>query len=386
MTYEFCVIGLQLVGGAVACQLSKRTNMIIAFDQDFPPHDRGSSHGKAKIYRLGTGEGSLYGPYAQRSYHNFRELEAKTGRTILVSTGVLIIGSASENSKIHGSEDFLGSTVSTANELGIDYKLFDAKETRRMFPQFNLSGDEIGYFEPGAGYIKPENCIQAQLELAARKGVEIHKGEKVLEVVPKPGDGEVTIRSELRTYSAKKVIITAGPWISGFLPPRYASLFEVHRQIQCWFDVRKNFDKLKNTPVFIRALSDDFIYGFPPIDGPNGGMKIASENIELVDPDRMNTKVSTEEIMALYHGKIKNFLPDVGSFCTEASTCKYTKTSDRQFIIDQHPEFEQVFICSADCGHGAKHSQATGEAVAELALYGKTTLDISPFSFSRFQI
>ena len=53
-------------------------------------------------------------------------------------------------------------------------------------------------------------------------------------------------------------------------------------------------------------------------------------------------------------------------------------------MIDVDPEHPQVIIASACSGHGFKHSAAIGEVLAELAINGKSKIDISKFSISRF--
>lgn len=59
-------------------------------------------------------------------------------------------------------------------------------------------------------------------------------------------------------------------------------------------------------------------------------------------------------------------------------------TPDHGFIIDRHPEHENVIIASACSGHGYKHSAAIGEALAELATTERSTLDVQPFALDRF--
>ena len=66
-----------------------------------------------------------------------------------------------------------------------------------------------------------------------------------------------------------------------------------------------------------------------------------------------------------------------------AVVCKYTATPDYHFAIDHHPESDRVWFASACSGHGFKHSAAVGEALAEIALTGRTRFDLSPFRFAR---
>ena len=65
-----------------------------------------------------------------------------------------------------------------------------------------------------------------------------------------------------------------------------------------------------------------------------------------------------------------------------AKTCLYTLTPDGHFIIDRHPQFEQVLFGAGFSGHGFKFAPLVGEVLADLALEGKTE---RPIDFLRLQ-
>jgi sarcosine oxidase len=57
----------------------------------------------------------------------------------------------------------------------IPHERLSATDIRRRFPQFRVADHEEGYFEPSAGYLHVEACIETQLELAKdRYGAELH--------------------------------------------------------------------------------------------------------------------------------------------------------------------------------------------------------------------
>ena len=85
------------------------------------------------------------------------------------------------------------------------------------------------------------------------------------------------------------------------------------------------------------------------------------------------------------HAKyVAPYLPDLSSRCIKAVSCLYTATPDAEFVIDFHPESKRVIVASPCSGHGFKHSAAIGEALAELAVDGKSRFDLRAFGFSRF--
>lgn len=67
-----------------------------------------------------------------------------------------------------------------------------------------------------------------------------------------------------------------------------------------------------------------------------------------------------------------------------AAACFYTVTPDRGFIIDRHPDQDRVFVISACSGHGFKHSAGIGNVAAAMVTDGRSAIDLSPFSVSRF--
>ena len=49
----------------------------------------------------------------------------------------------------------------------------------------------------------------------------------------------------------------------------------------------------------------------------------------------------------------------------ETRVCQYENTSNGDFLIDRHPEHENVWIAGGGSGHGFKHGPAVGEYVAD---------------------
>jgi sarcosine oxidase len=46
--------------------------------------------------------------------------------------------------------------------------------------------------------------------------------------------------------------------------------------------------------------------------------------------------------------------------------CQYENTDTGDFLIDRHPDFENVWIAGGGSGHGFKHGPAVGQYVAGL--------------------
>ena len=364
MDSDTVVVGLGAMGSATAYQLAKRGARVLGIDAHAPPHEHGSHCGESRITRKAIGEGDDYVPLVLRSHELWREIERESGESLLHVVGGLWISSPRRQSEVHVA-DFFAKTVAAARRFGIAHEVLGAAAIRRRFPQFNVKDDESGYYEPDAGYVRPEACVRAQLALAARHGARLLTGERV-ERIEQDGDG-VVVTTDRGIHRAATAVVTAGAGVVDVVP-EWRERFRVTRQVQFWFEAQ-GFEDL---PVWIWELQgrDHAIYGFPA----HGGVaKIATESFTReIGPDEM------------YASLVAPFLHGVSAPCVKTIRCLYTATADFRFLIDRHPKMDRVIVASACSGHGFKHSAAIGEAVAQLAVTGQSTIDLQPFALGRY--
>jgi sarcosine oxidase len=386
--FDTIVVGLGAMGSAAVYQLAKRGNKVLGLDRFSPPHANGSSHGESRIIRQAIGEGEEYVPLVLRSYELWREIEKATGRELLTITGGLTLESQNSEGVLHGRLDFLDQAIRCAEKFNIRHEILETADIRKRYPQFAVT-DERAYFEYETGFLRPELCIEAQLHLARKHGAVVQTNEMIVSVGSRADSG-VTVQTSGGTYSAERVIISAGPWIARFLPPPYAHLFKVYRQVMYWFDIREDCRSTFAAPgspifIWIFAKSGGFgFYGFPTLDGKT--IKIATEQFTVItDPDHVQRGVSMEEKQSMYKDYVKGRLPGISDRCGTAASCLYTTTPDSNFVIDLHPDNDRIMIASPCSGHGFKHSAAIGEALAEQVIERKSAIDISSFSMKRFK-
>lgn len=383
-TADVIVVGLGAAGSATLLQLARRGVSALGIDRFSPPHGRGSSHGETRITRLAIGEGEAYTPLVMRSHAIWRDIEAETGAQLMVQCGGIVIQQPRLRSGLHGEPDFLGATIACARRYGIDHELLTASEMAQRFPQFDVAGDERGYYEPAAGFVRPGACIAAELQLAARHGAAVHRDETVLDV--SRAGSHVRVQTDRGTHTAERCVISVGPRVRDFVPQSLHRCFVVYPQTMAWFSLR---DSARDhspgvMPVFISVRGvGGVLYGFPALDGPDGGIKVGSEQFSrTADPDAPDD-VSRREVRQLYERSVQARLRDVTAACLRAVRCWYTSTPDHGFVVDAHPDDDRVLLVSACSGHGFKHSAGLGEAIAELLTTGRSGVDLSPFRLQR---
>jgi sarcosine oxidase len=384
-TADVVVVGLGAFGSATAYQLAKRGVSVIGIDQFSPPHDRGSSHGATRITRLAVGEGEVYVPIIRRSNEIWEELESVTGDTLVHRVGGLIMGPTEGTVSHHGKPDFVRRSIATAERFSISHEVLDGREVGRRYPQFLTRGDELAYYEPGAGILLPEACIKTQIDQARHLGADIHFGEKVLAIEENASGATVTTTAG--EYSAAKVVVTAGPWVPGLAIGAVADNLRVLRQVLYWFETTA--PELYNPakcPIFIwmhGAGDEDYMYGFPMVDGKNG-VKVATEQYgETCDPDLFNRDVSDAEAQRMFERNVTGRLKAVLPTTAYRAACMYTSSTDSGFIVDHYRGMRHAVVVSACSGHGFKNSAGLGESIA-LQIVGKEAPELAPFVVSRF--
>ena len=235
------------------------------------------------------------------------------------------------------------------------------------------------------GYIRPDACIQAQIALAQKYGAELHTGETLMDFV-QCANGRVKVitmnsTGKMNEYQTKKLILTAGPWTPQLLKDKCPTDLKVFRQTLYWFEVTKEAQAsyaIGTFPPFIwdGGAKKGIVYGFPIMEG--NFIKIGSEKfLEETTPEAVNRTVSEDEVTEMYEKFIQPNFVGITPKCHKKATCLYTIAPGHRFVIDYLPDSDNnIIVVSACSGHGAKHSAAIGEAVAQLSLFGKAAIDV----------
>jgi glycine/D-amino acid oxidase-like deaminating enzyme len=99
------------------------------------------------------------------------------------------------------------------------------------------------------------------------------------------------------------------------------------------------------------------------------GFKIADDTRgPVIDPSTMEREISEEKLDAARAYLRMRFPAMAGSPLLESRVCQYENSTDHNFILDRHPEAENVWIVGGGSGHGFKHGPVMGEMVADAVM------------------
>ncbi|MGW5039688.1 N-methyl-L-tryptophan oxidase [Streptomyces parvulus] len=375
-TYDVIVIGLGGMGGAAAHHLSARGARVLGLERFGPVHNRGSSHGGSRITRQSYFEDPAYVPLLLRAYELYADLERASGRDIALLCGGVMVGRP-DSRTVSGS-------LRSAREWDLPHEVLDAREIRRRFPTLAPRADEVALYEAKAGLLRPENTVAAHLQLATRQGADLHFEEPVTRWEPYR-DG-VRVHTAEDTYTAGRLVICPGAWAPRLLADLGVP-FTVERQVMYWFQPRGGVGPFlpAHHPIYVWEDADGVqVYGFPAIDGPDQGAKVAFfRKGEVTTPDSIDRTVHDHEVAAMAD-HMSGRLPDLPGTFLKAATCMYTTTADEHFVIARHPAHPgSVTVACGFSGHGFKFVPVVGEILADLALTGSTAHPIGLFDPAR---
>src|SRR5689334_8657097 len=100
-TYDVVVVGLGGIGGHAAPRLAERGVSVLGLDAHRPPHALGSSHGNPRVIREAYFEGLQYMPLIRRAYELWEEIEQRSGRRLVHTTGAALLA-APDSETLHG--------------------------------------------------------------------------------------------------------------------------------------------------------------------------------------------------------------------------------------------------------------------------------------------
>jgi sarcosine oxidase len=371
--YDVAIVGLGAMGSACAHAFAKRGASVIAFDQLTPPHTDGSTHGHTRITREAYYEHPLYVPLVKRAYELWDELEAESGAMLFMQTGGLWVGPA--------KGPLVSGALESARTHGITHELLDPTTIAKRFPAYRARKEWVGVLEHRAGMMLPEKCVSAFMAGAAKKGAVLRTKERVLSWTSSAKG--ITVTTSNGTVDAKQLVVAAGAWLPKLAESAGIRIpLEIERQMSHWFTPSSPDSKYlaSQTPVGLWEFPGDM---FLTMADEGHGVKCGKHHNGLpTSPEAVNRVVSDAE-----NAEVKEILnevmPGAGGTFKEARVCLYTNTPDRHFIIDWADA--RTLILSPCSGHGFKFASAIGEVASQLALDGRTWIDLAPFSLKRFR-
>lgn len=364
------VIGGGVMGMATGCALAAQDTDVTVLERFTLAHDWASSHGLSRAIRHEYGPIEIYTRMVARSLVLWDELARETGRHLYTETGVLTLGQPDDGHTLPGYD------VMRANDLPVER--LSPEECQHRFPQFRPDRYEAITYNPVGGMLHATECLLALADRLRARGGVLREGVHVVRVEP-ISNGARVLLADGSMLTADRVVVTAGPWVHDVLPDLSLPVRATRQQISYFDGVSPDEFAVGKFPVFLAGMH---YYGFP-LHGQNW-FKAASHDFgATVDP---NTPYAPDEAeLESVRAFLRYVIPSAANArLATFDHCMYDLTPDEDFILDKHPDSENIVIGSGFSGHGFKFGVLIGEILASLALDTPPAFSLDRFRLNRF--
>ncbi|MFG2139953.1 N-methyl-L-tryptophan oxidase [Streptomyces sp. NPDC048650] len=374
--YDVAVVGLGALGSAACNALSAAGLTVLGVERYGPVHDQGASHGESRGVWQAYFMGPEYVPYLRRAYTLWSELEEASGERLFHRTGGLCVGPA--------DGALVPAARASAEKCGLEHEYLTADEVHARYPQFTPPDDCAAVYDPGSGYVQPEQTVRVALELATRQSAALRFHEEVREIV-EHHDG-ARLRTDRGTYEVGHVVVTAGCWAPGLLP-ELALPVQVLRKVMLWFEPEGGAAHFQpgRFPYWIWEGEGMVGYGHPAANGLHGGVKAGVHSGGTpTDPDLVDRFVQRSEIAEI-QDFLRTRIPRLGAGrYRRSAVCLYDNTPDQAFVIGPASEHGRIVVAAGTSGHAFKFAPAIGESLMEIVKDGSPRQDLALFDPARF--
>lgn len=361
---DVAVIGLGTMGSMAAWRLTEAGADVIGFEQYGVAHDRGAAGGESRLFRTAYHEGSEYVPMLRRAREMWVELTRASGRPLFTPTGCLSIGLP--------DIDPMRNVRASIEEHDLEHETLDPDALAHRFPQHAPAAGEIGILDTAGGMLRPELAVLTAAVLARTAGARLFERTPVLAVEPED-DGVAVVTAE-RTWRARRVVVTTGPWVRELVPSAEVTPKPI---VLTWFapiDVRAYHPGV--FPAFIRDTDGHHLFGCPVMDGVSVKAGVADVWPPLTDAREL-TRDLPEDAIAPVMRSVQRFLPDLHPSPIRHEVHLDGYTADRTALVGPVPGMPDVIVLAGFSGHGFKMAPVFGSIAADLALRGGTGFDIA---------
>lgn len=353
------VVGAGAFGGWTALALRQRGARVTLVEAHAAGHPRSSSGGETRVIR------HMYSNVrdvrmAARSLALWQQAQKSWSRRLLHVPGVLFMRQSPGRA-------FFEAAGRAMREAGVDYETLEPGDVNRRWPMIRLDGIEAAAFEPQSGYLLARRACHAVIEAFERAGGDY----QIAAAAPGPltaGRMSAVQLGDGCRLEADRIVFACGPWLGSLFPDLLAPHLRISRQEVFYFgtpagDVRHGESEM---PIWA-DFGDKFWYGIPGSE--RRGFKIADDTLgPEIDPEHDDRIPSAEGIESARAYIAERFPALSRAPLVDARVCQYTNTPDGAFILDRHPEAENVWFLGGGSGHGFKHGPALGELAAASVL------------------
>lgn len=347
------VVGAGIAGAGTALELARSGLAVTLVDAWEPGHAAAASAGEHRILRASHGGDELYARWAMQARQGWLELGELCGQELFVQSGAVMLATKGNTSWEDSSRDVLAAS-------GIPHFTCGPDELATRLPVLDVSGIDYALWEPEAGFVYAKKALLATIDQFRAEGGTVRIARVTTDDRERPILDGVPLHADV-------IVMACGAWMVSLFRRTLGRMFQVLRQ---------NVVMLAPPPGDIRYGHERFPawidHGYPaygiPAAGGYGFKAVINWRQLDIDLDRDDRLVDQASIARTRRYVAHRFPGLANQPISGISVGQIATTADTHFLIDRHPEHDDIVLVAGDSGHLFKHGPVVGGFIADLAL------------------
>lgn len=331
-----------------------------------PGNPRSTSGGDLRGIRAAYGDREVYTRWAVEALDRWLAWDEEWEAGLLIPTGRLTL--APELS------DSIRASMAVLDRVGVEHELLSGDEVTYRYPQISPEGVAVAHWEPTAHTVRAARACRA----VARAFVEAGGELRIASAEPggsSSGSLDWITLEDGSLLEAETFVFACGPWLPRMFPDLLGDRIATPRRDVFYFGTPAGSELFSHPRLPGFSEPSAGFYGSPSID--YGGVKLAPVGGQVTfDPDTDERIVVGYQVRRSQDYLARRFPALAGQPVIESRVCQLEDTPDAHFVIDRHPQWENVWLAGGGSGHAFKHGPVLGDYIARRVLGRKTDSEL----------
>lgn len=361
---DVVVVGAGTFGLWTALHLQRLGARVTVVDAYGPGNSRQTSGGETRGVRSSYGDrphGRLWTRWANDAIRKWIEWD-ESGRDRLLprlffQTGDLILREQ--------SGPYLETTRSHWDALAVPHEVLTPDEVAYRWPWIRFDNLGLALHEPAAGVVRARRAMESVARVFEEEGGTVRLGR----AAPGARAGatlETVVLDNGDALSAGTVLFACGPWFPKVFPELMGRRLRNPVGHVFYFAVPPGDTRFSHPRMPSYGVPG--CTGWPALPPDHRGFRVRIGGRPPADPDTSDRWIPPEA-----HARPREILdrhfPDLaGAPLNETRACHYEMSVDQNFIVDRHPDFDNVWLLGGGSAEAFKFGPVLGEYIARRVL------------------
>lgn len=365
---DVVVVGAGAFGAWTAWYLRRLGARVTLVDTWGPGNSRATSGDETRGVRSSYGDRALWIRWANDAIGRWKawdeEWYDRFRLRLYFTTGDLILRPA--------PEPWLTDTLENWRKLGVPHEVLSIDEVARRYPQISVEGMTLAAFEPNAGVVRARRVCETVAEMFRLRGGELVTAHAKPDARAGGRLQGLALSTNAR-LSADAFVFACGPWMAKVLPEVLADRMRTPLGQVFYFGTAQGDGRFvyPNMP----SWNVPGVTGWPALPPDHRGFRVRTgggrrrpPDSPAWDPDASERWVEPESVERAIDFVCHRFPALRDAPLLETRACHYELSSNRNFIVDRHPELDNVWIAGGGNAEGFKFGPVIGEYIARRVL------------------